>query len=84
MQTTGDVGEPGKKLNVDYGTLMEYGCVEGVTGRWEVTRSMRDPSGVGLTMWSDGGTDQVLICWIIIGEQIADERSSSNGGGCSA
>lgn len=52
-------GEPGKKFNVIYGDAHQTWECEGATGRWEVTRSIRDPNGLGITMWPDGGNDQV-------------------------
>ena len=63
-------GEPGKTFNVDYGTLTEYGCVEGASGRWETTMLLRDPTGAAMTMWYDGGSGKSLTCQIIIDGQI--------------
>ncbi|RNL53268.1 DUF4190 domain-containing protein [Arthrobacter oryzae] len=73
-------GEPGKTFNVDYGTTMEYGCVERATGRWEATMLMIDPKGAGITMWYDGGSEKNLTCQIIIDGQIVGR---GQGAGCS-
>ncbi|MGW6174357.1 hypothetical protein ACWF5H_12760 [Arthrobacter sp. NPDC055138] len=69
-------GEPGKTFNVDYGHPMEYGCVEGVSGHWEITRSMSDPEmGIGITTWYDGGGDETPTCKILIDGKVVDEGS---------
>lgn len=73
-------GEPGKTFNVDYGTPMEYGCVEGASGRWEATMLMSDPKGAGITMWYDGGSGSPTCQIIIDGQTVARGQD----GGCLA
>lgn len=57
----------------DFGTLLESGCAEGATGRWEATMLMSDTTGAALSTWSDSGKDQKMACQIIIGGRIAAE-----------